>query len=129
MSTTRLSLSPVALNPKRARFVTAYLKTGNATQAATSAGYSEKSARSTGYDLLRNPDVAQAIGNAAQGAAITAERIIGRLGEFAFDGDRDQVAVKALELLGKHQKLFTDKVEASGANGGALEIIIRKESA
>lgn len=34
-----------------------------------------------------------------------------------------------LEMLGRHLKLFTDKVEAAGADGGPLEIVIRKESA
>lgn len=34
-------------------------------------------------------------------------------------------ANKALELLGKHLKLFTEKVEASGPGGGPLEVVIR----
>jgi phage terminase small subunit len=36
---------------------------------------------------------------------------------------------KALELLGKYKKLFTDKVEASGADGGPIVVEIRKEEA
>jgi phage terminase small subunit len=35
-----------------------------------------------------------------------------------------QGANKSLELLGKYKKLFTDKVEASGPNGGPVEVVI-----
>jgi phage terminase small subunit len=35
-------------------------------------------------------------------------------------------ANKALELLGKHLKLFTDKVEASGPEGGPLQIAFKR---
>lgn len=34
-------------------------------------------------------------------------------------------ANKALELLGKHLALFTEKLEASGPGGGPLELVIR----
>lgn len=34
-------------------------------------------------------------------------------------------ANRALELLGKHLKLFTDKVEATGKDGAPLSIVIR----
>ena len=50
-----------ALSPKRARFVEAYVETGNARASAREAGYSERSAHVTGSRLLRNDKVAAAI--------------------------------------------------------------------
>ncbi len=45
------------LNPKQKRFVQEYLRIGNATEAAVSAGYSPKSAASWGSRLLDLPEV------------------------------------------------------------------------
>ena len=47
----------MALTPRQKTFVENYLKTGNATQAAISAGYAERSARSQGSKLLAMPEV------------------------------------------------------------------------
>lgn len=45
------------LNPRQKRFVEEYLRSGNATSAAMSAGYSPKSAKSWGSRLLAMPEV------------------------------------------------------------------------
>ena len=47
----------MALTPRQKSFVENYLKTGNATAAAISAGYAAKSARSQGSKLLAMPEV------------------------------------------------------------------------
>jgi phage terminase small subunit len=49
------------LTPKRKLFVKYYLINFNATQAAKKAGYSPRSARDIGYELLTKPDIKQAI--------------------------------------------------------------------
>ena len=49
------------MNPKQTKFVDEYIRTGNATQAATIAGYSAESAAVIGSKLLRNVNVQQAI--------------------------------------------------------------------
>lgn len=50
------------MSPKRVKFVNEYLSNGcNATQAAISAGFSEKTAYSAGNRLLRNVEVAEKI--------------------------------------------------------------------
>ncbi len=54
------------LPPRRAAFVAEFLKDKNATQAAIRAGYSEKSAKAIGSELLTFPDVKAAV-NAALG--------------------------------------------------------------
>jgi len=53
--------SPPRLAPKRQRFVVEYLKDLNATQAAIRAGYSPRTARSIGSELLTFPDVQAAV--------------------------------------------------------------------
>jgi len=57
------------LNPRQKAFVAQYLLDRNATQAAIRAGYSQRSARQTGCDLLTVPAVA------AQIAALEAEAL------------------------------------------------------
>ena len=49
------------LTPKQAAFIDAYIETGNATEAARRAGYSEKTATVTGAENLRKPYIKAAI--------------------------------------------------------------------
>ena len=49
------------LTVKQQKFVYEYIKTGNATQAAINAGYSKRTARSTGGRMLTNVDIKQKI--------------------------------------------------------------------
>lgn len=51
------------LTTKQQRFIKEYLISGNATQAAKLAGYSEKTAYRTGADNLKKPQIVQAIAN------------------------------------------------------------------
>ncbi len=136
------------MTPNQERFVEEYLKDLNATQAAIRAGYSEKGATVRGSELLANRKVADAIQeakdkrsgrvkvdadwvlerlvrNAERGAQ--AEPVTDRLGnptgEYQYEGG---VVNKALELIGKHVGMFTDKLEVSGPKGGPMvrEIVI-----
>ena len=54
------------LTPKQQRFVTEYLKCGNATEAARRAGYSEKTAFRIGAENLQKPAIARAIERAQE---------------------------------------------------------------
>lgn len=73
----------MALNDKQQRFVAEYLKDQNATQAAIRAGYSQKTAGSQGFDLLKKPEIADEIrrktGKILEKAEFTAERVIQEL--------------------------------------------------
>jgi hypothetical protein len=73
---------------RQALFVTAYLETGNATQAAIAAGYSPASAYNQGSRMMRNYGVAKAIEQAkhdlANKTTITVEKVIGDLSTLAF---------------------------------------------
>lgn len=76
------------MTPKQARFVAEYLVDLNATQAAIRAGYSAKTAGQTGFDLLKKPEIAEAIAAAQQERAqrthITADRVLRELARVAF---------------------------------------------
>lgn len=68
------------LNPKQAAFVREYLVDLNATQAATRAGYSKRTAKAQGHRLLTHADVRAAVdaGMKARGDKldISAERVL-----------------------------------------------------
>lgn len=119
----------------RERFIVEYLIDQNATQAAIRAGYSPKTARSQGQRLLTHADISGRIREKLQKQLkrieLTADYVIDSLkevaerckqaeavldkkgepiGEYRFDSTG---ANKALELLGKHLKLFTEKHEVT----------------
>ncbi len=107
------------MNAKQRAFTVEYMKDKNATQAAIRAGYSEKTARSIGNELLAKPDIKTAIEElekAAQAkAGITIEKIVERINRIAEDPNtlpRDRL--KADELLGKYLGMFTERVEMKG---------------
>lgn len=138
--------SKATLTAKQAAFVREYLIDLNAKQAAIRAGYSEKTAEQQGYQLLQNSSVAAAIQQAmderSKKTEITAEYVLTSIqkvaercmqavpvmekvdgewvetGEFKFDSSG---ANRALELLGKHLKLFADRVEHTGKDGGPVQ--------
>lgn len=130
------------LNPKQQAFCREYLIDLNATAAYKRAGYSAKNdhvAEASAHKLLRNAEIRQEIqrlmDKRAEKVELTAEWILAKtqklalicLGEEEIETTNlkgelvkrrrfDSLgAGRALELLGKHKKLFTDKVEHSGS--------------
>ena len=145
------------LTDKQTAFVREYLLDLNATQAAIRAGYSERTASRIGPQLLGKTWVREAIEKAqakrARRVEVTQDYVLSNLVEVVertmqrapvLDRKGEQVtdeegravwtfdaksANRALELLGKHLGIFTDKVKAevSGPDGGpvASEIVVR----
>lgn len=123
------------LTPKQEMFVQEYLKDLNATQAAIRAGYSEHTAQEQGSRLLSNAMVKtlveQGLKRVTDKAEVTAVWVRERLrenvlrsmqAEPVIDAEGNEtglyryagnVANRALELLGKDQGMFTDRLEVS----------------
>ena len=110
------------MNAKQTLFVEEYLKTFNATKAALAAGYSPKTACAIGWENLRKPEIAEVIKQRLNESAMSADEALMHLASIARGekGEvRDQIA--ALQLIGKHHKLFVEKSEVTGANDGPIE--------
>lgn len=120
----------MSLTPKQSLFVAEYLVDLNATKAAIRAGYAVKRADAMGHENLRKPEISKAIEAAmnerAKRIKRTADDVLADIlavkndaVQIVSDRDGNQVmadrvaALKALELEGKHYKMFTDKVEAT----------------
>jgi phage terminase small subunit len=126
------------LTPKQEAFVREYLIDLNATQAAIRAGYSAKTAQEQSSRLLSKAMVVKAVQTGmdkrADKLSLTAEDVLRDINLVKEDAmrqnlDRDgnmnmanhAAALKALELQGRHLKLFTDRVETNIK--GTLKIV------
>ena len=121
------------LNPKQKMFCQEYLVDLNATQAAIRAGYSKKTAGAIASEYLQKPNlqeyIKQLIDERSKRVEISAEAVLEDIveikqrcmqkvqvrdkdgnptGEWVF---KEQGALKANELLGKHLKMFVEKKE------------------
>lgn len=126
------------MTDKQQAFIREYLIDFNITQAAIRAGYSPKTAYSIGQKLLKNAEVKQAIDTAMnerkERTELSADYVLKNLQEIvertmqrqpvmskgvqAVDEQGNNLwcfdaknAIKALELLGRHLGIFTDKHE------------------
>lgn len=123
----------MALTAKQAAFVQEYLVDLNATQAAIRAGYSKKTAEKIGYENLRKPEIQAAIKEAMdrreKRSNITQDFVLSELYKIATQGADDgpesslkySNKLKALELLGKHMAMFTERSEVTGTLSLTME--------
>jgi len=113
--------SMAKLTPKQNRFVAEYLVDLSATAAAKRSGYSPKTAYKIGSENLRKPQIAKRIedqmNQRAERTEITADWVLNEIRQSLHRSKEKQDennVLRASELLGKHLKLFTDKVEQTG---------------
>lgn len=125
------------LTIKQKKFADEYIISGNATQAAINAGYSEKTARKIGSENLTKPDIKsyidermkkleeEAIADQAEVLKFLTrimrdeekEEVLVNIGNFEQEIQSMKVSTKdkirAAELLGKRYGSWTDKVDLS----------------
>lgn len=124
------------INARQQRFIEAYVGEArlNKTKAARIAGYSAKSARQRGSELYKTEHIRARIDEILAEETINDLEILRELTDVAMRGLHEFVEItrydkegnpiaarmdasakmKALELLGKSQGLFTDKIQHSG---------------
>lgn len=116
------------MTAKMQAFVDEFLVDLNQTQAAIRCGYSAKSAPYSARMLLAKPHVRDAITAAMNERAartkiqadVVLEAIVRNALKAEAKGDH-AAATRGWELVGKHLRLFTDKVELTGKNDGPVE--------
>ena len=108
------------LTPKQELFITEYLIDSNATAAAIRSGYSKRSANNIGPENLLKPiiknEIEKRLKERALNNGITAEFVLNGIKAIATKGEKENDQLKAYELLGKHLKLFTEKIESENVN-------------
>lgn len=77
------------LNIRQSRFVAEYIKTGNGTQSAITAGYSPKTAAEQASRLLTNIKIAAAVARPLRNQGITIERVAQEAARLAFLNPQD----------------------------------------
>lgn len=110
------------LNLKQLRFCHEFVIDNNATQAYIRAGYAEAGAAQNASTLMRNYKVVQKVAllqkQKMQALSASADFVISELldnHQTAKQEGKLSDSNKALELLGRRHKLFTDKLEHSGS--------------
>ena len=108
------------------RFCQEYVVDLNGTRAAIAAGYAKSHAHVQASQLLKKTKVKERITDlqnvTADKLEITAEWVLGELKRLACKAELDRDRIRALDLLGKHLKLFTDRVQLEGLEGLAEQI-------
>ncbi len=94
------------MTPKQRKFCDEYIKTGNATQSAINAGYSQKTARAIGAENLTKPDIKKYIDSKlkdiSNNAIATAEETLTILTQILRGEHTEQVITAEGDVIDKH---------------------------
>lgn len=119
------------LTAQHQRFVDEYCIDRNGKKAAIRAGYSEKTAEQQASRLLRNVKVQEAIkaklDRLSMKTELTAEWVLKEFAEnhrMAREVGELQASNKALEMIGKHLGMFTDKVKMDANISGEMGLTV-----
>lgn len=108
------------LSPKQKAFCEEYITDFNGSAACVRVGYSAKASKEQASLLLTKTNINKYIAELLEKRTIktelSAQWVLDELGKIAKD-DNDKTLpqkIKALELIGKHFSMFTEKIEHSG---------------
>jgi len=117
------------LTPKQELFIQYYMISLNATEAYKKAQYNVKSDKVACINALRllgnariKAEIQTRLAKRAEDNGITADYVLKGIKAIADKGEREGDKLKAYELLGKHLKLFTDRIESDNNITGGLSI-------
>ncbi len=110
---------------KQLNFIAEYTKDFNATQAAIRAGYSPKTAYSIGQELLKNPEIKNAMSEYRNAMIADRNERLKFWTDIMRDNNQDlKHRLRASELLGKAQADFTEKVEMKAKSQTLADLMI-----
>ena len=119
MAEANRTYDPDVLTPKEKIFCIEYVKLLNARAAAGIAGYGASYTRSKATQILKRPRVIKEIERlraaASASTSVTPADILRRIDKIARkaeDGADSANALRALEMMGRHLGMFTDKHES-----------------
>lgn len=94
------------MNIRQEKFCSEYVLSGNATEAAIKAGYSEKTAYSIGVRLLKNVEITKKIAEYKKEVETTTgielNDIVNKINQIANTAQSDTVKLRAYDMLMKH---------------------------
>ena len=100
---------------KQKIFVSEYVKTGNATESAKKAGYSDKTAYSTGQRLLKNAEILKEIckiqNEALENAEMSVTDVVNLVKGIATSGKSETVRLRAMDMLLKYLGAYSDDMK------------------
>ena len=130
-----MGLYNIMLNEKQEKFAQAYVLNHNATDAAKTAGYSDRSAYNQGYRLLQEEAVKERIEELSRELKTTVDVVseIEKQYEFAKGQGHINSAIKALELLSRVRGNTADTGKSVGKEElvtmivGCLQVLGKEE--
>lgn len=103
------------MNHKRKIFVSEYAKSGNATESAKKAGYSDRTAYSTGQRLLKNAEILKEISkiqnDALENAEMSITDVVNLVKGIATGGKSETVRLRAMDMLLKYLGAYNDDMK------------------
>lgn len=118
------------MTPKQQKFCDYYMQSGNATEAAKKAGYSEKTAYSMGFENLKKPEIQEYLSNHSReprnSRIAGANEVLEFLSATMRNADlaaKDRT--RAAELLGKRYALFDGNNAAEDDNKIHIDVVIK----
>lgn len=100
------------MNHRRRKFISEYLLSGNATDAAIKAGFSKRTAYSQGQRLLKNVEIMHEIRDSQERvqeeSEVKLKEVVLQIKKFAFHGENEAIKLRALDMLMKHLGGYAD---------------------